>query len=311
MKPSVTIGLLLSAGWLFALLPRTDAQDDQALKYRRAQAQTTPSGAPARALSNGPGRPVFRPQLSSPLSPAMRSPQMVPMRQVATPLPTSTARLKQKGQSSRQSAESAHQAVTRAPVERAVPGNRRTGSVPASSPSRQSSRKTARKKDDRTQSRERKEEAERNPAAERTAKPSPAAATRPETEGTILVPMHSLPMAPAAPPPQAAPAFAPPPPTVAPPEVERQAQVQSPQSPQTTPVHSQRPVLNALSQDERAKLHSAHQTALHDPNLAASRARYLNARKEFRDKLRDALLKADPSVQPILEKIRQEKPDEH
>ncbi len=70
------------------------------------------------------------------------------------------------------------------------------------------------------------------------------------------------------------------------------------------------PTLSDLSDDERTRLHSAHQTALHDPNLAASRARYMDARKEFRDKLRNALLKADPSVQPILEKIRREKPDD-
>lgn len=59
-----------------------------------------------------------------------------------------------------------------------------------------------------------------------------------------------------------------------------------------------------LSLEEQAKLRSAHDTAMRDPALAQSRARYEQARKEFRDKLRDALLKADPSVQPILEKAR-------
>jgi hypothetical protein len=81
--------------------------------------------------------------------------------------------------------------------------------------------------------------------------------------------------------------------------------------PQQAPSRLQRPTLDDLSEDERTRLHSAHQNALQrDPNLAASRARYLNARKEFREKLRDALLKADPSVQPILEKIRRNQPDD-
>ena len=62
-----------------------------------------------------------------------------------------------------------------------------------------------------------------------------------------------------------------------------------------------------LSLEEQAKLRSAHDTAMRDPALMQSRARYEEARKEFRDKLRDALLKADPSVQPILEKARSQR----
>jgi hypothetical protein len=61
-----------------------------------------------------------------------------------------------------------------------------------------------------------------------------------------------------------------------------------------------------LSLEEQARLRSAHDMAMRDPALLQSRARYEQARKEFRDKLRDALLKADPSVQPILEKARQQ-----
>lgn len=59
-----------------------------------------------------------------------------------------------------------------------------------------------------------------------------------------------------------------------------------------------------LSLEEQARLRSAHDTAMRDPALMQSRARYEQARKEYRDKLRDALLKADPSVQPILEKAK-------
>ena len=62
-----------------------------------------------------------------------------------------------------------------------------------------------------------------------------------------------------------------------------------------------------LSLEEQAKLRSAHDMAMRDPALMQSRARYEQARKEFRDRLRDALLKADPSVQPILEKARRQR----
>jgi hypothetical protein len=64
---------------------------------------------------------------------------------------------------------------------------------------------------------------------------------------------------------------------------------------------------SALSLQEQAKLRSAHDMAMRDPALMQSRARYEQARKEFRDRLRDALLKADPSVQPILEKARRQR----
>jgi hypothetical protein len=59
-----------------------------------------------------------------------------------------------------------------------------------------------------------------------------------------------------------------------------------------------------LSREEQARFRSAHDMAMRDPALAATRQRYEQARKEFRDKLREGLLKADPSVQPILEKVR-------
>jgi hypothetical protein len=62
-----------------------------------------------------------------------------------------------------------------------------------------------------------------------------------------------------------------------------------------------------LSIEEQAKFRAAHDTAMRDPALAATRQRYEQARREFRDKLRDALLKADPSVQPILEKARRQR----
>src|SRR5438045_685608 len=65
----------------------------------------------------------------------------------------------------------------------------------------------------------------------------------------------------------------------------------------------------SLTDDERAKLKAAHQKALSDPAVWAARERLIKARREFREVLRPALLKADPSVQSILEKMRPEKSD--
>jgi hypothetical protein len=64
-----------------------------------------------------------------------------------------------------------------------------------------------------------------------------------------------------------------------------------------------------LSEDERARLKAAHQKAMADPAVRAAREKLRQARREFRDVLRPALLKADPSIQPILDKMRPERPD--
>ena len=66
---------------------------------------------------------------------------------------------------------------------------------------------------------------------------------------------------------------------------------------------------STLSMEEQAKLRSAHDMAMRDAALAQLRERYEQARREYRDKLRAALVKADPSVQPILEKVRKRKKD--
>ena len=62
-----------------------------------------------------------------------------------------------------------------------------------------------------------------------------------------------------------------------------------------------------LSMEEQARFRSARDMAMRDPALAATRQRYEQARNEYRNKLREALLKADPSVQRILEKVRRER----
>ena len=64
----------------------------------------------------------------------------------------------------------------------------------------------------------------------------------------------------------------------------------------------------SLSEEERARLKAAHQKALADPAVWAARDRLRKARREFREVLRPALLKADPSIQPILEKMHAERP---
>jgi Spy/CpxP family protein refolding chaperone len=64
-----------------------------------------------------------------------------------------------------------------------------------------------------------------------------------------------------------------------------------------------------LTEDERARLRAAHQKAMQDPAVQAAREKLKQARREFREILRPALLKADPSIQPILEKLRAERPD--
>jgi hypothetical protein len=58
-----------------------------------------------------------------------------------------------------------------------------------------------------------------------------------------------------------------------------------------------------LTDDERAKLRSAHQKALSDPSVKAAHERLKQARREFRDVMGPAMLKADPSIQPLLEKL--------
>ena len=67
--------------------------------------------------------------------------------------------------------------------------------------------------------------------------------------------------------------------------------------------------LASLTEDERARLRAAHQKALQDPAVQAAREKLKQARREFREVLRPALLKADPSIQPILEKLRAERPE--
>ncbi|MBV9618808.1 MAG: periplasmic heavy metal sensor [Verrucomicrobia bacterium] len=58
-----------------------------------------------------------------------------------------------------------------------------------------------------------------------------------------------------------------------------------------------------LSPEERQKLQAAHQKAMQDPAVQAAHDKMREAHKEFRDAMKAAMLKADPSIQPILSKI--------
>jgi Spy/CpxP family protein refolding chaperone len=85
---------------------------------------------------------------------------------------------------------------------------------------------------------------------------------------------------------------------------------------QQPPDKSVRPVQNErrarwanLTEEERGKLRAAHQKAIADPAVRAAQEKLRQARREFREVMRPALLKADPSVQPILDKLRAERSD--
>jgi hypothetical protein len=60
-----------------------------------------------------------------------------------------------------------------------------------------------------------------------------------------------------------------------------------------------------LSPEERQKLQAARQKAMQDPSVQAAHDKMRQVHKEFRDAMHAAMLKADPSIQPILNKIPQ------
>jgi hypothetical protein len=65
-----------------------------------------------------------------------------------------------------------------------------------------------------------------------------------------------------------------------------------------------------LSPEERQKLEAARQTAMQDPAVQAAHEKMRQARRDFEDSMHAAMLKADPSIQPILDKIpKREKPE--
>ncbi len=58
-----------------------------------------------------------------------------------------------------------------------------------------------------------------------------------------------------------------------------------------------------LSPDERAKFRAAHRQAMADPAVQAAKDRQIQAAREFRELKRARMLQADPTIQPILDKM--------
>ena len=64
----------------------------------------------------------------------------------------------------------------------------------------------------------------------------------------------------------------------------------------------------SLNEEDRAKLRAAHQKAMADPAVRAAHEKLRQARREFREVMHPAMLKADPSIEPILERMRAQRP---
>ena len=64
-----------------------------------------------------------------------------------------------------------------------------------------------------------------------------------------------------------------------------------------------------LTPEEREKLRAAHQQAAQDPAVQEARAKLEAARKAFRETMRAKLLEIDPSLEEILEKLKEARKD--
>ena len=62
-------------------------------------------------------------------------------------------------------------------------------------------------------------------------------------------------------------------------------------------------MLAALSPEERVKLRAAHHQAMADPAVQAAKDRQIQASREFRELKRSRMLQADPTLQPVLDKL--------
>ena len=64
-------------------------------------------------------------------------------------------------------------------------------------------------------------------------------------------------------------------------------------------------MLANLSADERARFRAAHRQAMADPAVQAAKDRQIAAAREFRELKRSRMLQADPTIQPILDRMPQ------
>jgi hypothetical protein len=65
--------------------------------------------------------------------------------------------------------------------------------------------------------------------------------------------------------------------------------------------------LEGLPAADRAKLHALREAVKNDPAVRAARDKRKRANDEFHEALRAAILKRDPSVAPLLDKIRKQR----
>ena len=66
--------------------------------------------------------------------------------------------------------------------------------------------------------------------------------------------------------------------------------------------HWQQKLAN-LTPAEREQLRAAHTKAMQDPAVRAAKTKMREARREFRETMKASMLKADPSIQPVLSKV--------
>jgi hypothetical protein len=75
--------------------------------------------------------------------------------------------------------------------------------------------------------------------------------------------------------------------------------------------HDHEGMLANLAPEERQKVQAAHQKAMQDPAVQAAHEKLKDARKQFRDSMHAAMVKADPTIEPILAKLPKHEHDEH
>ena len=66
--------------------------------------------------------------------------------------------------------------------------------------------------------------------------------------------------------------------------------------------------MSVLTPEEQGKLRAARKAAMQDPAVKAAEATRATDKKSYRAALKTAMLKTDPSVGPILEKLREAHP---
>lgn len=78
-------------------------------------------------------------------------------------------------------------------------------------------------------------------------------------------------------------------------------------APEARPAHEgMKERMEALTPEEREKYKAAHKAALQDPAVKAAEATKATDHKGYSKALREAMLKADPSIQSILDKLHAE-----